>query len=75
MLARERDRADGMFDPGVVHSWIDMAKSRRVVWFVGDIEPEEVLTRNPCSMAAFGTYQTLRDVRVESALRGRSGHS
>jgi len=24
VLARERDRADGMLDPGVVHSWIDM---------------------------------------------------
>ena len=27
MLARERDRADGMLDPGVVHSWIDMVNA------------------------------------------------
>jgi hypothetical protein len=27
VLARERDRADGMLDPGVVHSWIDMVNA------------------------------------------------
>jgi hypothetical protein len=26
-LARERARADGMLDPGVVHSWIDMVNA------------------------------------------------
>jgi acyl-coenzyme A synthetase/AMP-(fatty) acid ligase len=29
VLARERDRADGMLDPGVVHSWIDMVNARQ----------------------------------------------
>jgi hypothetical protein len=46
VLARERDRADGMLDPDAVHSWIDMVDASQAGWSKSRVHSDVQFSNN-----------------------------